>query len=94
MIEKFKAFLKRTPIVTVGASITGLIVAGIYVVNSFAPGTVPSSQIDDIAKSLAGLWIALAAVAPFVTSSASPKIESGTTVRVASKGNTTHTTTV
>lgn len=80
MLERIKALITRQPIVTVGASITALVVAAIGVINAFAPGTVTDAQIGDITKALGGMWVALAAVWNLVTPTRAPKLPEGTEV--------------
>lgn len=79
---RIKAVITRQPIVTLGASITALVVAAIGVVNAFAPGTVSPEQVADIAKALGGMWIALGAVWNLVTPTRAPKLDPGTTVKL------------
>ena len=80
--ERVKALITRQPIVTLGASITALVVAGIGVVNAFNPGTVSEGQVADITKALMGMWAALAAVWSLVTPTRAPRIPEGTSVEV------------
>ncbi len=94
MLERIREFITRQPIATTGAAITAFVVAGIGVVNAFAPGTVSQAQIDDITKALGGMWLALAAVWSLVTPTRAPKLPAGTEVEVVQPGNTPNTTTV
>lgn len=79
-MDRLKELVKRQPIATIGAAITAFVLAGIGVVNAFSPGAVPPEQIDDIAKALGGMWIALAAVWNLVTPTRAPKLKEGTDV--------------
>jgi hypothetical protein len=76
-IQKLKDFLSRQPIVSFGAAVTAFIVAGIGVINSFAPGSFNEQQVTDIALSLGKMWAALAAIWFFVTPTAAPKLPEG-----------------
>lgn len=89
MLERIKALITRQPIATTGAAITAFVVAGIGVVNAFAPGTVSSEQVEDITKALGGMWLALAAVWGLVTPTRAPKLDEGTEVRLPDGGTGT-----
>ncbi len=89
--NRIRAFITRQPIATTGAAITTFVVAGIGVVNAFAPGTVSQEQIADIVKALGGMWVALAAVWNLVTPVRAPSLPAGTDVRL--KDGTTGTVT-
>ena len=80
LFQKLKDFFARQPIVSLGAAVTAFVVAGIGVVNAFAPGSFDQAQIDDIVLTLGKLWAALAAVWFFVTPTAAPKLPEGTQV--------------
>lgn len=82
MWDRIRAFITRQPIATTGAAITAFVVAGIGVVNAFAPGTVSEAQVADIAKALGGMWLALAAVWNLVTPTRAPKLSAGTDVKL------------
>lgn len=82
MLDRIRDFLTRQPLAVTGAAITAFVVAGIGVVNAFAPGTVSQAQIDDITKALGGMWLALAAVWSLVTPTRAPKLPAGTDVRL------------
>lgn len=93
MLDRIRAFITRQPIASTGAAITGLVIAGIGVLNAFAPGTVTDAQIADIAKSLAGLWVALGLIWPMVTPTRAPKVKEGTDVEVVTPGDAPNRTT-
>lgn len=80
MLDRIRALITRQPIATLGASITAFVVAGIGVVNAFAPGTVTPEQIEDIAKALGAVWVALGAVWGLVTPTRAPKLPANTPV--------------
>ena len=80
MLDRIRAVITRQPIATVGAAITAFVVAGIGVVNAFAPGTVSPEQTEDIAKALGGMWVALAAVWGLVTPTRAPQLPVNTPV--------------
>lgn len=82
MLDRIRDFLTRQPLAVTGAAITAFVVAGIGVVNAFAPGTVSQAQVDDITKALGGMWVALAAVWSLVTPVRAPKLAPGTDVRL------------
>jgi hypothetical protein len=80
MIERIRALITRQPIATIGAAITGLVVAGIALVNAFQPGTVTEAQQGEVVKFLAAMWVVLGLVWPTVTPSRAPKLPEGTPV--------------
>lgn len=82
MIERIKALVTRQPVAAIGASITGLVVAGIALVNAFAPGTVTEAQQGEVVKFLAAMWVVLGLVWPTVTPSRAPKLGEGTEVKL------------
>jgi formate hydrogenlyase subunit 3/multisubunit Na+/H+ antiporter MnhD subunit len=82
MLDRIRALITRQPLASTGAAITALAVAGIGVVNAFAPGTVTDAQVQDITKALAGLWVALALVWPLVTPVKAPKLREGSSVKL------------
>lgn len=82
MLDRIKALIKRQPIATIGASITALVVAGIGVVNAFAPGTVTEAQQGEVVRFLAAMWVVLGLVWPTVTPAASPRLPESTPVKL------------
>lgn len=76
-MERIKALIRRQPIATIGASITGLVVAGIGVLNAFQPGTVSEAQQGELVRFLGAMWIVLGLVWPVVTPAAAPKLPEG-----------------
>lgn len=82
MLDRIKALITRQPIATIGASITALVVAGIGVVNAFAPGTITEAQQGEVVRFLAAMWVVLGLVWPVVTPAAAPKLKVGTDVRL------------
>lgn len=82
MLQKVRDIIRRQPIATIGASITALVVAGIGVVNAFAPGTVNEAQQGEVVRFLAAMWVVLGLVWPTVTPAAAPKLPEGKDVRL------------
>lgn len=82
MLDRIRALVARQPIATLGASVTALVVAGIGVVNAFAPGTVTEAQVADIVTALGGMWVALAAAWSLVTPVRAPALRENTPVRL------------
>ena len=82
MLDRIKALVTRQPIATIGASITGLVVAGIAVVNAFNPGTITEAQQGEVVKFLAAMWVVLGLIWPTVTPSRAPKLPEGKEVKL------------
>lgn len=80
MLDRIRALITRQPVASIGAAITGLVVAGITLVNAFAPGTVTEAQQGEVVKFLAAMWVVLGLVWPTVTPSRAPKLAEGQAV--------------
>lgn len=80
MLDRIRRLFARQPIVTIGAAITGVVVAGINLVNAVQPGTVTPDQVDTLTKALAGMWGSIALFWSLVTPTSAPKLPEGTDV--------------
>ncbi|MFN8521083.1 MAG: hypothetical protein U0667_17235 [Chloroflexota bacterium] len=80
MLDRLRDLLDRQPIVVIGAAVTGVVVAGINLVNAVWPGTVGPDTVDSLTKALAGMWASIAAFWALVTPVRAPKLPEGTDV--------------